>query len=126
MAQGAGTSLNHSLSAGLYLNGNCTDDVQNPTEGYDAHIMGKVAGPPGDVGYWKLKGGWTCHLPLRTVLRSIMAKADHKIEPNVDLDGNIDQDERLVSSTPSVTGMALQSSFFIAVLSDHLGDHLAV
>jgi outer membrane protein assembly factor BamA len=106
VAQSAGTSLKHSMSAGLYLNGKCTDDRQNPTQGYDAHVMGEVAGPPGDVGYWKLTGGWTGHLPVRTMVHSIMAsrKSDQA-------------DEESVSSTsPSVAGMALHSSFNCGII----------
>ena len=71
VALGAGTSLKHSLSAGLYLNGCRVDDRRDPTAGYDAHVAGEVAGPPGDVGFWKLGGGASCHLPVGSLLRSI-------------------------------------------------------
>ena len=123
VAQSAGTSLKHSISAGLYLNGKCTDDRQNPTEGYDAHVMGEVAGPPGDVGYWRLKGGWTYHLPVKTMLNSTMAKVDHENEPNTDLDRINDQDdeESVSSTTPSVTGLALHSSFNCGIIRPLFG-----
>lgn len=116
VAQSAGTTLKHSVSAGLYLNGKCTDDRQDPTEGYDAHVMGEVAGPPGDVGYWKLKGGWTYHLPVRTVLSSIMAKVDHENDSNLDLDGINDQDDEGSSTSFSVTGMTLHSSLNCGII----------
>eukprot|EP00956_Cyclotella_meneghiniana_P045816 scaffold385955_cov73-Cyclotella_meneghiniana.AAC.1 len=67
----SGTTLQHSLKGGVYLNGCFTDDRYDPTMGYDAHLTGEICGPPGDVGYWKMKGGASWHWPW-TLLRMMV------------------------------------------------------
>jgi hypothetical protein len=71
VATQAGTDLKHSLTGGIYLNGCMTDDRYDPTMGYDAHIMGEIAGPPGDTGFLKVKGGGSYHCPLELLRMKI-------------------------------------------------------
>ncbi len=84
VANHAGTALKHSLTGGVYLNGSLTDDRYDPTMGYDAHLVGEVAGPPGDAGFWKLKGGGAFHFPLellRIMTEGIDSNDDTEDEP---------------------------------------------
>ena len=96
VANQAGTALKHSLIGGVYLNGRLTDDRYDPTMGYDAHLVGEVAGPPGDAGFWKLKGGGAFHFPLE-LLRMMTVG----LESNEDTEGETSTTE---------TGMTLHSS----------------
>eukprot|EP00978_Attheya_sp_CCMP212_P023118 scaffold70086_cov49-Attheya_sp.AAC.2 len=64
IAKQVGPNWKHSI---VYEeNGNQTqcNDPQNPTSGYDWHGRAELAGPPGDVGFFKIVGGGTVHLPL--------------------------------------------------------------
>ncbi|KAL9179934.1 hypothetical protein ACHAXT_007904 [Thalassiosira profunda] len=101
VARQAGTHLKHSITSGICLNGCFVDDRYDPTMGYDAHAVGEVAGPPGDVGYAKFKGGFACHLPL-ALLRMMALGVDDE-----DGTGYIDSSE----GGPSVIGAAVHSSF---------------
>ena len=116
VALGAGTSLKHSLSAGLYLNGCRVDDRRDPTVGYDAHVAGEVAGPPGDVGYWKLRGGASCHLPVGSLLRSISTSAKDDDGTNATASGDTWNESACRDDDDGVTGMALHSSFNCGVI----------
>lgn len=60
----SGPNLKHSLVADYRLNGYLTDDRFNPTAGFDANGGVEVAGPPGDVGFVKLWGGASVHVPI--------------------------------------------------------------
>lgn len=60
----AGPSLKHSVSADYRLNGYLTDDRFNPTAGIDSYGGFELAGPPGDVGFVKLWGGASAHIPI--------------------------------------------------------------
>lgn len=60
----SGPNLKHSLLADYRLNGYLTDDRFNPTAGFDAHGGVEVAGPPGDVGFVKVWGGASIHIPI--------------------------------------------------------------
>jgi outer membrane protein assembly factor BamA len=60
----SGPNLKHSLVADYRLNGYLTDDRFNPTAGFDAYGGVEVAGPPGDVGFVKLWGGASVHVPI--------------------------------------------------------------
>lgn len=60
----SGPSLKHSVSADYRLNGYLTDDRFNPTVGLDSFGGFEVAGPPGDVGFLKLWGGASAHIPI--------------------------------------------------------------
>eukprot|EP00985_Skeletonema_marinoi_P012676 scaffold6164_cov66-Skeletonema_marinoi.AAC.7 len=97
VAKQAGTAFKHSLTGGMYLNGSLTDDRYDPTMGYDAHLVGEVAGPPGDAGFWKLKGGGAFHFPLELLQMMTLG-----IESN---DGT-EEDE----TSASVMGLTLHSS----------------
>lgn len=99
VASQAGTVFKHSLAGGMYLNGCFTDDRYDPTMGYDAHVLGEVAGPPGDVGFWKLKGGGSWHLPLELI--GMMAFGVNEEEYT-----SKEEDE-----SPVVIGATLHSSF---------------
>ncbi|KAL7498723.1 hypothetical protein ACHAWT_008082 [Skeletonema menzelii] len=92
----AGTAFKHSLTGGMYLNGSLTDDRYDPTMGYDAHLVGEVAGPPGDSGFWKLKGGGAFHFPLDLLRMMTMG-----------IESNNDTEEETSEST---VGMTLHSS----------------
>lgn len=93
----AGTALKHSLTGGMYLNGSLTDDRYDPTMGYDAHLVGEVAGPPGDSGFWKLKGGGAVHFPLE-LLRMMFARPTES-------DGDTEEE-----NSTSVMGLTFHSS----------------
>lgn len=60
----AGPSLKHSLAYEYRTNGRLCNDWLNPTYGIDVHGKVEVAGPPGDVGFLKLQGGASLHVPL--------------------------------------------------------------
>jgi len=108
VARQAGTYLKHSLTSGMYLNGCFVDDRYDPTMGYDAHVVGEVAGPPGDVGYCKLKGGYSWHFPVE-LLRMMVLGVNSDDEYNDD----VAEDEDVPSS---VIGMTLHSSFNCGVI----------
>ncbi|KAL3788852.1 hypothetical protein ACHAW5_009209 [Stephanodiscus triporus] len=114
----AGTSIKHSLSAGAYMNGCRVDRRHDPTSGYDAHVVGELAGPPGDVGYWKIRGGLSCHLPVRSLLRSTAPRAkDDDGKDDIANDCAVRCHDGDSSSAPtSVTGAALHSSFNCGVI----------
>jgi outer membrane protein insertion porin family len=60
----AGSNLKHSLSYDYRMNHiNCNDPL-NPTEGYDCSYNVELAGPPGDVGFFKWQGASSLHIPL--------------------------------------------------------------
>ncbi|KAL7528734.1 hypothetical protein ACHAXR_004718 [Thalassiosira sp. AJA248-18] len=107
IAQQAGTYLKHSILTGLCMNGCFVDDRYDPTMGYDAHVVGEVAGPPGDVGYWKVKGGYSWHVPVELLRMMVVGvnDIDNNEEYNDDNGGKEGED------SPSVIGMALHSSF---------------
>ena len=60
----SGPNLKHSVVADFRLNGYLTDDRFNPTAGVDAYGGVEVSGPPGDVGFVKLWGGTSVHVPI--------------------------------------------------------------
>ncbi len=70
--------------------------------GYDAYCVGEVAGPPGDVGFVKLRGEWSCHCSLE-LLRMMVSAAD-----NGGIGGARADEE---DSALSVIGPTLHSSF---------------
>ena len=109
IARQAGTSLKHSVTGGLYLNGCFVDDRYDPTMRYDAHLVGEVAGPPGDVGFAKLKGGYSWHFPMK--LLHMMALG---VDGNNGGSGYIDDKEEEYSS--KVIGTTLHSSFNCGVM----------
>ncbi|KAL3766522.1 hypothetical protein ACHAWU_000317 [Discostella pseudostelligera] len=117
IAQLAGTYLKHSLSGGWYWNGSLVNDRSNPTCGYDGYVWGEVAGPPGDVGYWKLKSGYSFHLPVELMLRvgGYNMDDDSTIE-NVVEGGDGGNYDGADSSSTTVTGMTLHSSFNCGIL----------
>lgn len=98
----SGTTLKHSLTGGVHLNGCFTDDRYDPTMGYDAHLTGEVAGPPGDVGFWKVKGGASWHWPLELLQMMAFGVADD--EPVAD------QEE------PVVIGATIHSSINAGII----------
>ena len=102
VASQSGTTLKHSLTSGIYLNGCFTDDRYDPTMGYDAHLMGEISGPPGDVGYWKVKCGSSWHWPLE-LLQSILL-------------GVPDQEPQASEEEPVVIGMTVHSSFNAGII----------
>jgi len=88
------------------MNGCLCNDRYDPTLGYDYHLKGEVAGPPGDVGFMKLHCGYNCHLPVE-LMRLMMfgvTNDGYREEKN-------DSDE-----SPLVVGMALHSSFNFGLL----------
>jgi len=107
IAKQSGTYLKHSLEGGLYMNGCLLDDRYDPTLGYDYHIKGEVAGPPGDVGFMKLNCGYNWHLPVE-LLRLMMFGVKND-------DGYIEEKSR-DDESPLVVGMALHSSFNFGIL----------
>lgn len=60
----SGPSLKHSIAYEYRTNGRVCDHWLNPTYGIDVHGKVEVAGPPGDVGFVKLQGGASLHVPL--------------------------------------------------------------
>ncbi len=121
IAKLAGTYFKHSMTAGWYWNGSLVNDRCNPTCGYDGHVLGEVAGPPGDVGYWKLKGGYSFHLPVEVLLRSSSHSGD--VGGNDSENGNMEKEEidigdnnDNVGESPVVTGMTLHSSLNWGIL----------
>ena len=60
----SGPSLKHSLSYEYRTNGRYCDHRLNPTSGMDVHGKLEVAGPPGDVGFFKMQGGASLNVPL--------------------------------------------------------------
>ena len=102
VANQAGTAFKHSLTGGVYLNGSVTDDRYDPTMGYDAHLVGEVAGPPGDNGFWKLKGGGAFHFPLQLLQ---MMDMDSKSKEDVEED-----------EMTSVMGLTLHSSINFGII----------
>jgi len=108
IAKQSGTYLKHSLEGGLYMNGCLCNDRYDPTLGYDYHIKGEVAGPPGDVGFVKLHCGYNWHLPVE-LIRLMMFGVNHN--DNGYIKEKNDSDE-----SPLVAGMALHSSFNFGIL----------
>lgn len=98
----SGTALHHSLTGGVYLNGCFTDDRYDPTMGYDAHFMGEISGPPGDVGYWKMKGGASWHWPLALLRMMVFGVQDEAAAS--------DEEE------PGIIGMTLHSSLNAGII----------
>ena len=96
VASQSGTTLKHSLIGGVYLNGCFNDDRYDPTMGYDTHIMGEISGPPGDVGFCKMKGGASWHFPLE-LLRMIAFGGS--------------ENETTSEEEPVVIGATIHSSF---------------
>jgi outer membrane protein assembly factor BamA len=94
----SGTTLKHSLAGGIYLNGCFTDDRYDPTMGYDAHLMGEVSGPPGDVGFWKMRGGASWHWPMELLQMMLFGVSE-------DVPATSSEEE------PAVIGMTIHSSF---------------
>lgn len=119
IAKLAGTYLKHSLTGGWYWNGSLVNDRCNPTCGYDGHVVGELAGPPGDVGYWKLKGGYSFHMPLELLFRRGVGAGEGKNENDTieraEIGGGGNGNGEEPSST-TVTGMTLHSSFNCGVL----------
>mmetsp|Transcript_28158 Transcript_28158/g.59464 ORF Transcript_28158/g.59464 Transcript_28158/m.59464 type:complete len:693 (+) Transcript_28158:43-2121(+) len=109
IARRAGTYLKHSMTAGLYLNGCFVDDRYDPTMGYDAHLVGEVAGPPGDVGFFKVKGGCAWHLPISLLGAMMLGVRDNEYSGEY-VNSNEDVD------SPTVIGTSLHSSFNCGIL----------
>ncbi|KAL3803506.1 hypothetical protein HJC23_014054 [Cyclotella cryptica] len=102
----SGTTLKHSLSGGIYLNGCFTDDRYDPTMGYDAHVMGELSGPPGDVGFLKMKGGCSWHWPLELLQMMILGvREGEQVSSNQD------------AETRAVIGMTFHSSLNAGVIN---------
>ena len=121
IAKLAGTYFKHSMTAGWYWNGSLVNDRCNPTCGYDGHVLGEVAGPPGDVGYWKLKGGYSFHWPVEILLRS--SSRSDGMDGNNSENGNIEKEEIDIGGNNDtggestvVTGMTLHSSLNWGIL----------
>ena len=114
IAKQAGTYIKHTLSSGAYLNGCYVDDRYDPTMGYDGHLVGEIAGPPGDVGYWKVNGGWSMHMPVELLKMMIMGVNDND---NNDVgSGYIERNDEEEKDSPLVIGMTLHSSFNCGIL----------
>lgn len=60
----SGPTFIHSLKWETRTNGSGVDDRYQPTIGADAHCSAELAGPPGDVGFFKAQAGGALHLPL--------------------------------------------------------------
>ena len=60
----SGPDTKHSLKLELRSNGTLTNDKFNPTSGFDWHTVLELAGPPGDVGFFKCHAGSAAHMPL--------------------------------------------------------------
>ena len=60
----SGPSLQHSIKYTWRTNGCYTDSKFQPTIGVDGHASTELSGPPGDVGYAKVEGGGTIHVPV--------------------------------------------------------------
>ena len=60
----AGPSLKHSLSFEYRLNGKYLDNRLAPTRGFDFSSTTELAGPPGDVGFFKMHKFLSYHIPL--------------------------------------------------------------
>ena len=108
VAQLAGTRLKHALSGGLYLNGHRVDDRYEPTQGYDAHCVVEVAGPPGDVGFVKVKGGFSSHFPVGS-WHAMASGVNSKKK-------SVEEDKEEEFALPLGSGMALHSSFNCGIL----------
>lgn len=57
----AGPSVKHSVSYENRSNNDFGDSKVNPTTGFFHFSKAQVAGPPGDVGFWKFHGGMSYH-----------------------------------------------------------------
>ena len=68
----AGPNLKHSLQYLYQTNGQYTDDRFNPCKGVDYFVKAEAAGPPGDIGFFKLEGGYSLHTPISEILQSGM------------------------------------------------------
>jgi len=60
----AGPSLKHSLSFDYKMNGVNLDNRVTPTRGFDMSVGAEIAGPPGDVGFFKASNALSIHFPL--------------------------------------------------------------
>ncbi|KAL7538805.1 hypothetical protein ACHAWF_006218 [Thalassiosira exigua] len=109
VAREAGTRLKHSLTAGARLNGCVTDDRYDPTMGYDARLEGEVAGPPGDAGFWKVRGAGAWHCPLELLSMALFG---------VDGDdgGGASDGGGEDAASPLVVGPAMHSSFQFGIV----------
>ncbi|KAL7520952.1 hypothetical protein ACHAWX_007425 [Stephanocyclus meneghinianus] len=105
VASHSGTTLKHSLAGGIYLNGCFTDDRYDPTMGYDAHLMCELSGPPGDVGFFKMKGGCSSHWPLELLRMMILGVGEDEQATS-----NQDKEAR------AVIGMTFHSSLNAGVI----------
>ena len=113
IARQCGTYLKHSLTTGLYLNGCFVNDRYDPTAGYDAHVVGEVAGPPGDVGYCKIKGGYSCHFPIELLRALILGNNNN----NNDMDTRRYMKKKGDNGLSQlVNGAALHSSFNFGII----------
>lgn len=101
VASQSGTTFKHSLTGGMYLNGCFTDDRYDPTMGYDAHLTCEVTGPPGDVGFCKVKGGASWHWPLELLKMFVFGVPD-EVPSN--------------EENPVVIGATIHSSFNAGVI----------
>ena len=59
-------------------------------------------GPPGDFGYWELRGGGSCHLPISSVLRSMVPSA--KDNDEMDASGGNDGCEDMGNESHAAVG----------------------
>jgi outer membrane protein assembly factor BamA len=64
----SGTSLLSSVSYEVRSNGEFLDNRFQPTQGFQYHTKYLLAGPPGDVGYAKVEGGMSLHVPLSSTV----------------------------------------------------------
>ena len=106
IANQSGTYLKHSLEGGLYMNGCLCNDRYDPTLGYDYHIKGEVAGPPGDVGFMKLHCGYNWHLPVELIRLMMFGVTNNEYR----------EEKNSGDESPLVVGMALHSSFNFGIL----------
>lgn len=67
----SGPSLKHSLIAEIKTNGTLMDDKFNPTVGLDSYGGFELAGPPGNVGFFKFWGGGAFHTTIEESIGGI-------------------------------------------------------
>lgn len=60
----SGSNILHSLKCEARTNGGWLDDKYQPTVGLDGFCLAELAGPPGDVGFAKVNGGLSIHIPM--------------------------------------------------------------
>lgn len=66
IAAQSGPSEKNSFTWEYRTNGSLCNDKFNPTQGLDYFSKVEVAGPPGDVGFFKVQGGGALHVPIPT------------------------------------------------------------